>query len=659
MLSIDGLVSGLNTESIINSLISLQNKRIEPFNQRKAQIQVKQQSLQGVEARLHSFRTKLSQLNRPGSNLFSSHQVTSSHEDILKATANDQAIEGSYTLRVNSLATAHQIGSNGLTGASQEITTGTISFQVGERPPTEITIDETNNSVAGLVQAINAQSSDVSAIIVNDPSSGTSRIVLTAKRTGESNTINVLNNLQEVDGIARPDFSGAAIQEARDAEIQFGSGPGAIISKFQSNVVDGLIDGVTLHLASANPGQEVRVTTTRDTKPAEQAIKEFVDEFNNLMSFINEQSKFDTATQTANPLLGNRNVSDLKNQLLSMVTEAVPGMSGGLNRLSQIGIAIDGTGKLNLDSAKLNQALSGDLTGIVPSDIERLFGMSGVSSHSGIEFFSGSSRTQASQTPIQVDILQAAEQATLSAASALAGGPIVIDSSNHQFRVTLDGLQSEELSLTAGSYTQAELAAHLQSVINASATLGSREVSVTVEGGHLQVTSHSYGSASTVSGFTGSAIEILGFSGEEQGVGKDVAGSFIVNGVVEQAVGTGRLLIGNSNNPHTADLQVRVTLSPHQVGDGPEGSLTVTHGATFRVDALLNAFLDSEGGTMSTLNNEFKQQIESMDKSIQRIQDITESKRQYLVKQFATLERTLSSLQATASIVSSQLAQIQ
>jgi flagellar hook-associated protein 2 len=659
MPSIDGLISGLNTESIINGLISLQKQKVEGLQARRAGFQFKQQALQGVEARLLSFRAKLSQLNRTSDSIFQHRKVQSSQESLITASANHQAIEGSYTLRVISLAQAQQIGSNGFTSSNEQITTGTISIQVGNRPPAEITIDNTNNSVAGLVQAINSQSQDVSATLIRDQASGTERILLTSKHTGADNTIHIVNQLATVNGIARPDFSGPALQPASNAVIQFGSGPGAVTTEYSTNKVDGLIQGVTLNLQGANTNQDIQLSVTRDTQQAQQVIKEFVDEYNSLISYINEQSRYNPETQQASPLLGNRNVADLRNRLTAMVTETVPGIGSGLNRLSQLGLTIDATGKLNLDNGKLTQALNGQIPGIDSSNVERLFGLTGASNHSNITFFSGSTRTVASANAVQIDIIQAAEQATMLANFALPGATVDIDSNNNKFQITVDGIQSEVLTLQDGTYTQSEIAQHLQSVINASSKLGNREVTVGVENGKLKITSLSYGSTSNLSGIGGSALSTLGFDGSQTAVGKDVAGNFIVNGIVESAVGSGRILVGNSNNAHTADLQVRVTLTPQQVSAGIDAELTVTRGATARLDKVLNDFLDTEKGTFTTLNRSFDARIESINQSIERIKKITESKRESLIKQFAALERTLSSLQTTASIVSSQLAGIQ
>jgi flagellar hook-associated protein 2 len=554
------------------------------------------------------------------------------------------------------LARAHQIGSQGFSDETNSIPQGEISFQVGDRPAATVTIDETNNTVEGLVEAINSQSSDVSASIVYDQANSANRVLLTSKLTGAANEIEVTNNLAVAAGNeVRPDFGGVAIQEASNATIQLGSGSGALVAEYESNSVDGLIDGVTLNLRSADADKEITVNVARDTETAQDAIETFVDRYNSLIGFIDAQTSYNPETNEGSPLLGNRNVSNLKNSLSSIVTEAVPGLGGGLNRLSQIGIDIDSQGRLAINASELTQALEGDVEGIDPSEIGRLFGLSGESDNAGVEFLLGSSDTLESTSGYQVDISQAAERGSVTATSLLASS-IVIDGSNNQFEFALDGLESQTIELGAGTYTPQELADHLEARINNSPDLKGAEVSVSLEGGSLQLTSQRYGSDSKIENLAGSALASLGFDGSESGVGKDVVGSFIVDGVVETATGSGRLLIGDAENENTADLQLRVTLDASQVGVGVESTVTVSRGITSKLDQYFDEITEDEIGTMAVVNENFDLRIDSIQSSIARVNAISDAKTQYLIEQFTVLERTLSDLQSTSSFLTSQLA---
>ena len=664
--SIDGLVSGLDTTTIIEGLVSLQESQVDRLNVKKDEIVTQQTAFKGIEARVLNFQSSLTQLNRTSGSAFDSSNVTSSDEDILTATADSSAAEGIYTVRVTSLAKAQQLGSQGIDSSSAKISQGTISFQVGNRDATEITIDSTNNTVTGLVGAINDQSDDVYASVVHDQASNSDRILLTSRHTGESNEINITNNLAAASGTTvRPDFSGQPIQEATNASIQLGSGPGAITAEYDSNEVEGLIENVTLDLASVDADKDVTIRISHDNAKAVNAVRSFTTAYNELVEYIDTQTSYNSETDEASPLIGNRNVSNLKNRLSELVTNVVPGLDSNLNRLSQIGVDIDGTGKLSLDSAKLTDALNGDLEGVERSDVKKLFGLGGVSDNAGVEFILGSQQTNALAGNIEVDITQAAQRGTVSATNAavntaadIINSTVTIDDTTNEFSFTVDGQTTETFTLANGTYTQQEFAEHVQSIISESSLSAAANVSVLLDGDKLQITSGSYGSSSGIREFSGSAAAVMGFTGSETGDGLDVEGNFIVDGVIEAATGAGRVLIGDSDNENTADLQLKVTLDASAIDNGVEANITLSRGVTSRMDQYFADLLDPDVGTLKTASEDFELRIESLETSIDRVNEISEAKTEYLIEQFIALERVLSELQGTSSFLSSQLASI-
>ena len=653
MFSIDGLVSGFDTTSIIGSLLQFQQNQIDLLNSKKLDITTEKTSFGGMEAQLVSLRASLGRLNRTTASVFDTRVATSSDDSILTAAAGTKANNGVYSLTVNSLAKAHQIASQGFQSDSEVIASGTMTVQLGDRTPTTITIDETNNTVQGFVDAVNENSPDVSASIVHDQSSDTFRILLTSNKTGTSNEITITDELTS--GL-HPDFTGDPVQAAENASITLGSGPGAITAEYETNQIDELINDVTLNLVSTDPGKTITVSVASDTEAAKEAVENFVDDFNNIMEFIDAQTAFNPETNTASPLLGNRNVTSIQDRLRNFVIDTVVGLDTNFNRLADIGIDITSKGRLSLDNAQLNDALNGDLEGIDSSSIKRLFGLHGDSTNSGIEFTLGSTRTKSSTTPYEVDIIQAAEQASV------AGVPVksltTIADGQNQLQFSLNGQDSGLLTLTDGTYTPAELADHVESVINSSSELAG-QVSVSVdENDQLTITTAQYGSNANIQSLSGDSLVALGFDGSEEGVGKDVAGTFIVDGVTETATGTGRLLVGDADNDNTADLQIRVTLTADQIVSGSEAQISVTRGVSAKIDQYLTDVLDPNTGKLSTINEGFDTRISSIDESIARVIALTNSQREYLVEQFATLETTIANLQQTGNFLSSQLTNI-
>lgn len=92
----------------------------------------------------------------------------------------------------------------------------------------------------------------------------------------------------------------------------------------------------------------------------------------------------------------------------------------------------------------------------------------------------------------------------------------ITGASNDTLTVSVDGTASGTITLTAATYsTGAALASHVQSKINADATLtaAGKSVTVTYDGDHLVITSNSAGSSSTATVTGGTAYSALGFNG--------------------------------------------------------------------------------------------------------------------------------------------------
>lgn len=652
MFNIDGIVSGFDTTTIIESLLGFQQQQIDTYNSRKAEVTTKQTSFKGIEAQLVTLQSSLGRLNRSVSSVFDARVASTSNDDVVTATAGSGAIASNYQISVEQLAAAHQIASQGFESTTDQIASGEITFKVGDRAEQTITIDGSNNTLQGLVNAVNDQVDDLNASVIFDQASSSYRVLLSSKHTGADNLITVSSAQDGGTGIL-PDFSGPAVQPPLNAIVKLGSGVGAISAEYDDNTIDGLIENVTLELNKADPGSVINIDVQADTEAAKEAVTGFVDDFNAIIDFIEAQTRFNPETEQASPLLGDRSASTIKNKLLTLVSESVP--NSELARLSQIGIDLNTQGKLSVDAEKLDKALNGELDGVEARQVRNLFGLNASSTSSGIRFLGGTVRTKPSQNPYQVDITQAAEQALVTGTNAVAAS-IVVDETNDAFEITVDGIVSEALTLTQGTYTTEELAVHLESVINSSATLGVHRVSVSVgTDNRLSIQTEAYGSAANVSSLGGTAAAILGFDGTEADTGVDVAGKFIVDGVEELAIGTGRILSGDPENENTADLRVEVTLRAAQVLAGFEAELTVTQGITGRLNDYIRGVLDAETGLLKTVNDSFEARIASIDKSIEQVEELTESKRQSLIEEFSALESIINELQTTGNFISSQL----
>lgn len=660
MINIDGLVTGIDTEAVIQGLLQIQQQQINRIAARKTLAQQRRAAFQSLEAQVLALRTQAGKLARPQNSPFQARAASVSVETALIATAQPNAAPGVYEVRVNALARAHQVASQGFSDRQSPLTQGTLTLRVGNRPPATITIDDSNNTLQGLADAINASGAGISAAIVQDGTGPTPyRLLLTSRTTGTAGAISLENNLAPSGGGAvQPNFDfDHPVQAAANASVTLGSGPGAITVESASNEVKGLIDGVTLNLLQADPARAVAVRVEADVAAGTAAVQDFVDAFNSTLDFIANLTKFDAATGQSGLLLGDRTVIDIQQQLRAAVLDVVPGVSPRANRLTAIGVSVNDQGRLTLNASRLRDILSGRVDGVTANDLQKLFALDGTSTHPAVSFVLGSTRTEARAAPYQVDVAQAAERAAVTAASPLAPS-VTIDGTNDALQLTLDGA-AVEVALAHGDYTPQQLADLLETTINAHPNLVGRQIAASLTAGdELVLTSLSYGSSSQVTIHGGSLVATLGLAVGQSDAGVDVAGSFVVDGVVEPASGRGRLLIGAPENRFTADLQVRVSLTPAQVTPGPEADLTLTRGVGARLDRLIGRMLDSQSGLFTSTTRRFDDTINSLQQSIDRQQASFDRQQEALAKKFQAMEAAIAQLQSSANLLSAQLASL-
>lgn len=379
MITIDGLITGIDTETIISGLLDIQQTQIDRLELRKQSIQGQQAAYESLEVQLQSFQSIADQLTSGNGRIFQARSVSVSQESRLFASANSSAVNGSYQIHIDALARAHQVASNGFTTSEAEITQGTIELQVGSEQSTTITIDATNNTLQGLANTINQAEAGVTAAIVNDGSSGGTpfRLLLTSQATGESNEISLTNNLAGSSGSAvQPVFDFLnPIQTAANSQVRLGSGPGALVVQSDSNEVTNLIEGVTLNLLQADVNEEIQIQISSNTEPAKTVINDFVDTYNAIMDFVDELIRYNPETDEAGLLIGDRTVTDIQNEIRSAVLDVVPGVNPSSNRLSTLGISLNNRARLTVNETQLEEVLAGRVDGVSETDLQNLFAL--------------------------------------------------------------------------------------------------------------------------------------------------------------------------------------------------------------------------------------------------------------------------------------------
>lgn len=261
---------------------------------------------------------------------------------------------GSGTLRVEEYengTTAADLNIRGSASAgSPYVIDGSFEYEI------EVSATDTLEDVADMINDLGIA---VGASVIND-GSGISpyHLSVTSEVTGRAGRI-LLDP-----GETGLEFS--TISEARDAVLLLGS-PGsgsAVTIRSGSNVVDGVISGVTLELVSPSTSS-VTVTVSRDQSAIVSAVGDFVNQFNLAIDAINDATRFDVDAAERGVLFGDSTAAQIENSLYNLAVTPLSGGEPGYNTLASVGIRLDDTGHLTLDESRLTSKLSSNFRGVV------------------------------------------------------------------------------------------------------------------------------------------------------------------------------------------------------------------------------------------------------------------------------------------------------
>jgi flagellar hook-associated protein 2 len=603
--------------------------------------------------------------NADGSNIAVTEVVTGSVTGGIdnSGTAN----VGSATTAVGSIALVSADGSpitvGGTNPAGAGFTAGTGGSYLGAsftadatRTSGNIVIDSSNNTLQGILEAINKGNFGVTASIVSDGSTGTgatpNHLILTASATGVSSTMKIslagsggnppdpaLEALLGYDPAGVQNLS----QKAAAADTRATVNGIAVTSSGTS--IGGAIAGVNI---SALKVGSSTLNVSKDSSTLTTSVNGFVKAFNELSGQITSLGGYNADTKSGGPLLGDTTLRNLQAGIRRQLSTSITGLRGtNLTNLSQIGISFQKDGSLTLDNAKLQKAVNNNF-----NDIAGLFAAVGRGTDPDVKFASSGTKTQAGDYAL--NITQLATQGKLQGTQVLPAETTI--DADTTWSVTLNDTtpatlaNTATISLPAGTYNPSQLATLLQSSINGVSAFANAGATVTAtigDDGKLKLESTRYGAKSNihVANATGTDISTVFGSGSSVD-GLDVAGT--IGGYT--ATGDGQTLTGAAGAP-VEGLKLTVT------GDaiGNRGTFGFSQGYAYQLNALAATYLGAKGAITSRttgLNSSVKDITKQRDAFSSRLTDIEARYR----KQYTALDTSIASMNKTASFLTQQFA---
>lgn len=366
-----GLGSGLNITDIVKVLVqsdtaAKQAQITRQTNNTKAYIS----GVGALRSALTAFTTAMGKLNDKTAPSFNAFAATSASDSIVKATASNTAVAGTYNIEVKNLATGSKVASAAYTeGASKSITPGEMVITQGDKTY-KITVGD-DATMQTVRDQINKElgASGISANIIAGKDGA--RLVLGSTTTGEKTDLKVEGIPElKIDGTKSMASEGAGYIEglAKDAVLTIDG----LEVKSASNTVTDAISGMSLQLTGKSAvGVPTTVTVAANNDGLRTSVQGFVDAYNTLQRAITSLTSTSTDAD-GNLVLGSLTNDPTTRSLLSDVRGVLAEVGAGdrLTSLSQLGINTQKDGTLEFNTTKFDAAMTDKKLG---GEVQALF----------------------------------------------------------------------------------------------------------------------------------------------------------------------------------------------------------------------------------------------------------------------------------------------
>lgn len=238
------------------------------------------------------------------------------------------------------------------------------------------TLKQIVNEINGLFADTATASLENGQIRLADHTSGASQMQLSLAYHGGSGstTLGIPAISQSTQGgslaASLAGFGTAAFSEtqsAQDSRIKVDGYPPGVdewITR-SSNTVEDVIGGVTLHL---NDTGTVQLNLTRNIESVKQKVSALVDAYNDVTTFIRDNSGYNKETKVAGVLMSDSVVTSIAGDLREPLIQQTSGFINSIDPFltaAEIGLELDGDGRLSFDTDVFDGAVAEDYLGVL------------------------------------------------------------------------------------------------------------------------------------------------------------------------------------------------------------------------------------------------------------------------------------------------------
>lgn len=333
--SFSGLASGIDTDSIVESLIEVESAPKTLLEDKITYLETKQTTYDEFNTLLEAFYDSALGLNNE--NDINTFEVTNSGSSSFSVSTTSLVSAGSYSVEVISLAQQQKdISTNYVTDTDSTTLSGEL--QLGEE-----TLSYEDTTLEDLVSQINEGDYGVTASVINDGSGSGYRLMLTAETAGEE--IEIIGT----GDITLDTSSEGHTVDGTKAEVEVDG----VTYYSASNTITSAIKGATLTLTDISDGSASKVNIDSSAEETiTTKLQELVDAYNAVNEYVD-------TIYDSDPTLANT-MKSVQRSMKSFLTS---------DALLNAGIATDweAGGELTFDTDAFSEAYAADSEGMITS----------------------------------------------------------------------------------------------------------------------------------------------------------------------------------------------------------------------------------------------------------------------------------------------------
>ncbi|HEY4184085.1 MAG TPA: flagellar filament capping protein FliD [Polyangia bacterium] len=347
-----GLASGLDTNTIVDKLVALEQAPITKNTAYQAALTVQISAIGDLSSKIKALAASATSLGS-GVSANTATQIPTG----IGAVAGVGAVPGNYSIQVTSVASAARARSTTFNTANDTVAGGALNLHI-QGVATTINI-AANSDLGSVVKQINQSGSPISAAIVSD---GTNLYVsLTNRSTGKPIGSGVDGGLT-IDS----DSTGLGLtvtKNATNAVVKVDD----LTVESKTNDISTAIPGVTITAKSIMTSPSDLVVAS-DPTTSTSNLQAFVDKYNAIITALQPSLRPDPDNPPADgTTLDGSTVLGLEQSLHGLLSSMVV-PSGTVRTLADIGVELQNDGTLNLNTTTFTKALAQD-----PNAVDSIF----------------------------------------------------------------------------------------------------------------------------------------------------------------------------------------------------------------------------------------------------------------------------------------------